>query len=537
MISTLLAMSVIAGPVPKEATMRITGASMFKNGYVVVLREMDVPTSGQYMVRQIPQGSLGTVWITASDGTRLNEVVNALNDVKQDVSIEYGTLGQILAANKAKVLSFEVAMPNDKREWQTGKLLLISEELAFVESDGMQFTIPRKAIISIKSKENLIYATKTTVESKVRGLRFDVEAPKSGKIFMVSLERGLTWAPAFALDITDPKKLKLTAKATAINDLEDVINGDLRFVTGFPNMRFAGTIDPLLMHTNADQFLGTIGGGGFGGPGAPGGSGRNRAAEMQNQKAAAPMTADAMEEVMDLQGEGLQAGDLFFYTKPNLTLKRGERAMYMLFQAEAAYKELYTWLVEDQTVDNVEYRFPSGDPGEVWHSVRFKNTSGQPLTTSAVTTFKSGQMLGQDMMTYTPAGAEAEVRITKALDVRVEKSEEEIKREPGVIKQKIYIGLDRQGERMYEEKDLFDRLHIKGTLVIRNNKPSSVTMKVAKNLTGEVSAASHQAKIVKLAKGITETNPTSVVTWQTDVEPGKTTNLTYEFSILVKSNR
>src|SRR5690606_29408649 len=115
-----------------------------------------------------------------------------------------------------------------------------------------------------------------SVTSKVRGLRFDVETPRPGKVFMVSLEKGLTWAPAFALDITDPKKLKLTAKATAINDLEDVINGDLRFVTGFPNMRFAGTIDPLLMHSNADQFLGTIGGAGFGGPGAPGAAARNR---------------------------------------------------------------------------------------------------------------------------------------------------------------------------------------------------------------------------------------------------------------------
>lgn len=539
MISTLLAMGVLATQTPKEATMRITGASMFKNGYVVVLREMDVPSTGQYMIKQIPQGSLGTVWITATEGTKLKEVVNALNDVKQDVSFEYGTLSQILSANKGKVLSFEVQMPNDKREWQTGKLLLISEELAFVEEDGIQFTIPRKSIISIKSKEKLIYSMKTTVDSKVRGLRFDVETSKAGKVFMVSLEKGITWAPAFALDITDPKKLTLTAKATAINDLEDIIKGDLRFVTGFPNMRFAGTIDPLLMHSNADQFLGTIGGGGFGGAGGPGspGGARNRAGEMQNQKAAAPMTADDMGEVMSMQGDGMQAGDLFFYTKQNMTLKNGERAMYMLFQADAPYKELYTWLVEDQTLDNIEYKFPSGDPGEVWHSVRFKNTSGQPLTTSAVTTFKNGQMLGQDMLSYTPAGAEAEVRITKALDVRVEKSEEEVKREPGVIKQRVFIGLDGDGKPMHEERNVFDRLHIKGTLVIRNNKATTVTMKVAKTLTGEVAAASHQAKVVKLAKGITDTNPTSVITWQTDVDSGKTTNLTYEFSILVKSAR
>jgi len=539
MLLTLLAAGALALTPAKDATMRVAGASLFKNGYVVVLREMDVPISGQYVVKQIPQGSLGTVWITATDGTKIKEVVNSFNDVKQDVKGEFGTLDQILAANKGKVLEFEVSMPENKRIWQKGKLILVSSELAFVENESEQFTIPRKDIVSIKSKEKLVYSFETKVDARVRGLRFDIETGKPGKVYMVSLERGATWAPAFAIDITDPKKLVLTAKATAINDLEDFNGADLRFVTGFPNMRFAGTIDPLLMNVNADQFISTISGGGFGGGGrgvgGPGGA-RNRASEMTNQKASAPMTPDAMADAMDMEGEGMQAGDLFFYTKPNITLKLGERGMYMLFQAEAAYKEIYTWIVEDETVDNVEYRFPSGDPGEVWHSLRFKNTSGQPLTTSAATTFKNGQMLGQDMMAYTPAGAETEVRITKALDVRVEKNEEEVKREPGVITEKVYVGIV-NGQKVYDERPLYDRLHLKGTLVLRNQKPTTVTMKVAKNLTGDVSVASNQAKIVKLAKGIKDLNPTSLITWQLDVEAGKTVNLTYEFSILVKSQR
>lgn len=539
MLLTLLAAGALALAPAKDATMRVAGASLFKNGYVVVLREMDVPTSGQYVVKQIPQGSLGTVWITATDGTKIKEVVNSLNDVKQDIKGEFGTLDQILAANKGKVLEFEVSMPENKRIWQKGKLILVSSELAFVENESEQYTIPRKDIVSIKSKEKLVYSFETKVDTKVRGLRFDIETGKPGKVYMVSLERGATWAPAFAIDITDSKKLVLTAKATAINDLEDFNGADLRFVTGFPNMRFAGTIDPLLMNVNADQFISTISGGGFGGGGGglggPGGA-RNRASEMMNQKASAPMTPDALAGAMDMEGEGMQAGDLFFYTKPNITLKLGERGMYMLFQAEAPYKEIYTWIVEDETVDNVEYRFPSGDPGEVWHSLRFKNTSGQPLTTSAATTFKNGQMLGQDMMAYTPAGAETEVRITKALDVRVEKNEEEVKREPGVITEKVYVGIV-NGQKVYDERPLYDRLHLKGTLVLRNQKPTSVTMKVAKNLTGDVSAASNQAKVVKLAKGIKDLNPTTLITWQLDVDAGKTVNLTYEFSILVKSQR
>ncbi|HJP83069.1 MAG TPA: hypothetical protein VJ835_06135 [Fimbriimonadaceae bacterium] len=533
MLLTVLAASVLAAP--KDAVMKIAGASMFKNGYVVVLREMDVPTSGAYVIKQIPEGSLGTVWISTSDKTKLKEVVNSLNEVDQPVKGEYGTLDQILMANKGKTLQFEVNQLENKRIWLTGKLLLVSSDLVFVDNGQEQFTIPRRDIVSIKSTDKLIYSFNQTVKTKVRGLRFEVETAAPGKVFMVSLERGITWAPAFALDISDPKKLVLTAKATAINDLEDMTDADFRFVTGFPNIRYAGIVDPLLMQSNADQFLGTISGGG--GLGGAGGAPAGRAGEMMNQKAAVPMTADAIAQAMDMSGEGMQAGDLFFYTKQNLTLKRGERGMYMLFQSEAPYKEIYTWLVDDDTEDNVEYRFPSGDPGEVWHSVRFRNTSGQPLTTSAATTMKNGQILGQDMMVYTPAGAEAEVRITKALDIRVEKNEEEVRREPGVIKEKIYLGLDRNGQRMYDEKPLFDRLYIKGTLVIRNQKPEKVTVKVAKNLTGEVSAASHDAKVVKLAKGIKDTNPTSQITWQVDVDGGKTLNLTYEFSMLVRTQK
>jgi|GEM_PF-595445 len=542
MISSLLAATLILASPPKESQMKIVGASMFKNGYVVLLREMDTPTSGEYVIKQIPQGSLGTLWITASDGTKLKEVVNAITD-GPDATIDFGTLDQVLAANKGKTIDVEVpAYPENKMKVLSGKLLVASAELLLMESAGEQFSVRRSDIVSIRSKEKLVYST--TMKTKVRGLRFVVETPKAGKVFMVSLERGATWAPAFALDISDPSKLTLTAKSTVINDLEDMDSADFRFVTGFPNIRFADMVDPLVMNTNADQFISTItagsapgsfgGGGGLGGNGGPGGG---RASEMMNQKAAMPITADSMGQAMDMEGEGVQAGDLFFYTKQNLTLKRGERGMYMLFQATAPYKEIYSWIVQDETQDNVEYRFPSGDPGEVWHSVRFRNTSGQPLTTAAATTFKDGQILGQDMLTYTPAGAEAEVRITKALDIRVEKSEEEVKREAGAVKEKYVAGTKSDGTLIYAERPVFDRLFVKGTLAIRNQKKGAVTIKVAKTLTGEVVEASNQATVIKLAKGIRDTNPTSQITWQVDVPAGKELNLTYQFSMLVKTQR
>jgi len=43
--------------------------------------------------------------------------------------------------------------------------------------------------------------------------------------------------------------------------------------------------------------------------------------------------------------------------------------------------------------------------------------------------------------------------------------------------------------------------------------------------------------VVKLAKGIKDLNPSSQITWQLDVDAGKVTTLTYEFSMLVRSQQ
>jgi len=214
--------------------------------------------------------------------------------------------------------------------------------------------------------------------------------------------------------------------------------------------------------------------------------------------------------------------DLFFYRLPKVDLGSGQRSYQVLFQMKSAYKDVYTWDIADTTVNNVEYRGIPEGPQDVWHALRFKNTSGQPLTTSVATTFDKGEIVGQDMMGYTPAGAETELKVNKSLDIRAEGSESEVQRERGAIK-------NRDGY------PVFDKVTIEGTLQITNMKPVAVETRITRNLTGELVKDPDQAQAAKTAVGLTQANPTTRITWKPVLQPGEKKKLAYTYQIFVRS--
>ena len=64
----------------------------------------------------------------------------------------------------------------------------------------------------------------------------------------------------------------------------------------------------------------------------------------------------------------------------------------------------------------------------VWHSIKLKNTTQLPWTTAAAITLQQNYPLGQDMISYTSVGAESNLKITLATDIKARKKEYEINR-------------------------------------------------------------------------------------------------------------
>lgn len=505
---SLIAATALMAQSPKVLTEHVASASMFKNGYAVVLREMDVPGSGEYLLEKIPQASLGTLWFTTSDGATLTSVVNT--EVPKSDDVKAQTIGDLLTLNVGK----HVTLYFLGQEPVSGVLIGASGSILQVKDGEKTTVVDRAAVVRLTSPDTLTDSSK--MNSSVRGLRFQVEAKGASKIFMLSLEHGLTWAPGYAVTLKEGKKLQVVGKSTVINDLEDLNGIETRFITGWPNIPYVSIMDPL---SDAGLYQSAING--MGGPGAPsGGFGGGRAAEaFRNQAPAAKDFGESM-PVADLGG--IQAEDLFFYRQPNVTLKKGDRGYFIVFVTEAPYDEVYTWDIDD-FVQDAQYRPmpPTAEVEDVWHTIRFTNASKQPFSTGTATIFKDGQIIGQDMMKYASPGGKAELRITKAMDIGADQIEEEVTRERGVLKNTY-------------NQITHDLVTLKGTLTMINHKNEVVTVRVRKSLTGEVIASTPEAKVTKVARGLRDVNSRAQLEWVEKIEPGKTLTLTYSYKVYIR---
>ena len=515
--SILVAGALASGHVTSGGELKAApvSVSLFKNGFAVVVREAKLGPTGDYSLDELPPAVLGTLWITASKGVKLDEVV--VGSKETEVDRPAMSLDEILQANVGKVLTFRLS---DTRT-EVGKLLSAAGNICVIErTSGATppiLALPKGAIAEISSDSKLIYTLKSKTTKRI--MRMRANTPGSGSLYILSLERGASWAPGYSVDISDPKTLKLVSKATIINDTLEMNGIEARLVTGFPNVPFVRWMDPFTSGQSLIDFTNSLMGmgspadlrrdaGGFGGGG--GQMMQNRMAERSFDEAFNTSTL-----------AGLTAEDLFFYRQPNVRLAPGERGYYILFSAQADYRHAYELDLPDTIQDT---RYVGIQPGQevrdVWHSLKFKNTSKQPFTTGAATVMKNGEILGQDMMMHTSPEAEATIRITKALDVRVDDDEEEVERQREFLK-------IRSGH--------YDLVTLKGTIQIANRKSETVTLEIAKILTGEVKQADANPKITSLAKGLRAVNSRQKLDWKIELKPGEKKTLTYTYTVYINN--
>jgi hypothetical protein len=80
----------------------------------------------------------------------------------------------------------------------------------------------------------------------------------------------------------------------------------------------------------------------------------------------------------------------------------------------------------------------------------------------------------------------------------------------------------------------YDLVTLEGELKVLNKTGKKVAVEVQKDLSGDVIETSHEAKDVKLAKGLKKVNPRHTLTWTIELEPGKEETLTYKYSVFIR---
>lgn len=511
---------------PSLVTPKVVSVSMFKNGYAFVTREVTL-NEGAANVVEVPQTSLGSLWFWPDAGT-IDTITSVDESESKTLEIPFGSWDEVFAANIGKnfLITIEVSTTKDGKETQTqtvyeGVLRMYKQNMIGIETaEGVEF-LDRKRVSRVLAKDKSVVFSSKQVEKTP--IRYYAMATKGGakKVMMLSLERGMAWAPGYAIDLSNDKKLNFTAKATLLNDLIDLSGSRVRLITGFPSLQFQNILDPLTSRMSVDDWLFAISPGGMAGGmgGSMGNFAGSRAGEMRAAKAAAPITADSAAFFTYASGDsplvasnatGEQLDDLFLYDLDNVSLKRGARSYQYLYQFDADYRRIYTW---------------GGFEGApVQHVIKFKNPTNKPISTAAATIFKKGEITGQGMMTYTAGNTESELVIGRSLDFKTDVETDVTDRQAGAIK-------DKKGNA------ISDLVTYEVTLEISNPKTEAAEFNIIRTIQGKLVSSEPKAVPDVKASGVKGSNPLTKLEWTVSVPPGDSKTIKFSYKAYVPTGQ
>ena len=527
-----------------DAALKTSSVAAFKNGLGFFIRQGTAHLAGgQGRIPFVPEATLGSLWLAPNDsGTTIEELVAYRYKVPKEHSA--ASVEELLRINIGKTVTI-----NFNNKDYTGEVLGFSDgEKAspppIPASSGLVLPIPpasQSRLLLFKSEGKVLALNPTFVsfvwsaempnllfkqDTEAKALRFTLKgAGDTANLTMGYLQKGLGWTPSYLISLQDEKTARITMQAVLTNDVEDLTEADVFFVVGVPNFEFADKLSPMALQQTLAEFILSAGRRDYDRANQFSNALMSQRAVVQNEASAAASFSATVGEL-----EGAPEEDLFLYTRPGVTLAKGERATYNIFATTAACEHIYEWEVTDNPrVDvygnplNTSYSNPPSDQkviNAVWHSLRLKNGSKFPWTSAPAIVISGTKPVSQDTLSYTPKGASTNLKLTIATDVRTDKKETEVDRQPRAT--------TRSGS-------YYDAVTVEGTLKVKNYKSKDIALKIYRSLIGEVLTTTDNGKTEKLAEVIRSMNPTSRITWDLVFKPGEEKIITYRYKILVRS--
>ena len=539
LLELLVALPCLAAP-PAQMETQVKRVALFKNGLGFFVREGKLPDAQVVKIAPFAAPAHGTFWLSYPQQLTLLELV--AREIATSADVPVSNTADLLAANVGRQVIISWAALD--RQPLKGKLLAVSAIQEQPRPDPYGWgrgTSPDSynrgyspgRMVLIQTSEGVVAldasvgqvmilgdAPVLTLAKKTKAWELEAQFKEAAPGTLVAasyLAKGITWAPSYIVDITDPKQARVAGKAEVINEAEPLKGVHVDLVTGFPNLAYADVVSPLAGKEDLAGFIAAM---------------LRRTSPQGVSGAAAALrqsvsySDESTRTVMPSYGAaeaGATVEDLFLYPVEKVTLNKGEVGYFPLFSASVPYKQIYTWSIPDYVNEQDQYgnqqREQRNTQEEVWHSIKLTNQTKLPWTTAPAQTVKNEQLLGQDMMEYTSPAAVTTLKITRAMAVQAEQSEREVERARSAV-------------RMYGWD--YDRITIEGKLRVANRKSESVEMEIKKTLSGEVQLTSPQAQAEKPARGLARMNPLNIVTWNVMVAPGEQKEITYTYQALIR---
>ena len=497
--------------------------AVFKNGLAFYIREAETELrDGWCVAEQIPPAAFGTLAVFANDDDKIVDIVGAgpgeifeFDDRDLPKTVE----------TKRKYLEFSLHLKVELRylmkgtiQSAAGEIVQVGEEFVILDNGTNNFAVPIKDITRMQALGlplRLHVAQKTEADAPPK-------SAESGKLSlgMAYLSKGaLTWIPEYTLKLIDEENAELTLRGTVINEAEDLIHTDIHLVVGVPHFAHSDQLAPIAV----GQVIRTIGTG--------------LASSMSNQKQSQMLSnsavvfnnagtfdnADAL--VVDEQSVSRRSGnlgqftgslpqletlagtDFTVYTKKDMTLRSGEKAIVTLFTKQVKFSHLYRWTI----------------PSEVRHHLVLQNQTETPWTTGPCLVLSPDrQPLSEDILHYTAKGSRCEMPITAAINMATTLNEKEIAR-----KTKEYSP---------NNNTFYDLVTLGGELQVQSFEKNVAEVIVESKVPGTP---------IELGEGGTSTmNPEKLrllekeanVRWKFDMKPGEKKTIPYTYERYVPSN-
>jgi hypothetical protein len=390
---------------------------------------------------------------------------------------------------------------NSAERTAAGKLVSAGPEYAVLEGNGNTFAVP---IESVTKMQMLDLPLRVHVAADAAA-----KVPDRAKLGIAYLRQGVTWIPAYTLRVLDDETAELTLRGTLVNEAEDIVHADVHFVVGVPHFLHAQYLEPIAV----GRVIRTIGTAVA--PPELQTQISNRAAIADNrivqnqfvERPAAQAGGDALAAAGSLPVmESPGGGDFTVYTKKDLTVRRGERAIVTLFEKKVRYSHLYRW----------------SPPGQPQHFLMLQNDGATALTTGPCLAVTGEQPLSEDLLKYTPKGGKAEVPVTSAVNVATDQGESEVDR--------------RLKAHSPSEKVFLDLVTLKGDLKLRNFEPGPVDIVVDVRVPGRPLMASDDGATAIDPAKLSLREREGTVKWRLKLNPVESKTVTYQYERYVPSN-
>ena len=494
---------------------RTRAVAVFKNGLGFFMREGKVALrDGWCAAETIPPAAFGTLAVFAQEENEVVDLVGAgpgevvefddrdapNNDEEKRQRLTACDQLKIQLDYKHKGAKFTAA----------GKLVSVGPTFAVLENEQNSLAVPvagvtRLQILDLPLRVHVSNDDKTPLEQTRLGMAY--------------LRKGITWIPDYTLKVLDENTAELTLRGTLVNEAEDLIHTDVHLVVGVPHFVHTEFLAPIAV----GQVIRTIGTG-LSSSSVPQAvmsqQMMNRAAIVSNIHSAPQFdhSSTVVQRPVNT-GEGdlgkalgnlpqlgsAAATDYTVYTRKDLTLRRGEKAIITLLKRKITYSHVYRW----------------SPPERMQHSLVLHNRTDTAWTTGPCLAVSGDRPLTEDLIKYTPVQGNVELPVTTAINIAHDKIEQETER-----KLKAYH---------VSGSAYFDLVTLEGKLQLKNFEQRSVHLVITNPVPGKPITANADGKTTLDPTKLKLDERQGVVRWDLTLKPGEELTLRYEYERYVRS--